>query len=212
MPIELDFLTSWENILFTIPLALFFVILLTQLIGLGDSWIDGVGLDFDFLGDGAKIGILSFFIMPFLGVFATTGLTATYLMRENTVYSSPTTMFCLALLVSLVSSVQLSFWVHKIATRFLRDVESHAFEPENLVGKCGKVIATQRNNKSAVLNVTVPKLGTCKVSVLLGSGVTRVETGDEMRIIKFDKGQGQCICVHDASVHLSGAELEPRDE
>ncbi len=191
---EFEFLLVWENCLFSISLVLFFGILLLQVIGIGDSWIDGLGLDFDFLGGGVKIGVLSFFIMPFLGVFAVSGMTATHLMREHALINPASTRFCLGLLVAIVCSVQISMWVHKLATRFFRDVESHGFEEESLVGRCGKVIAASDNKNSVLICVTIPKIGTGKITVLLDENTPKVKPGDELQILSFNKTLRKCIC------------------
>ena len=192
---EFDFFLVWENILFTISLVLFLGILALQVIGLGDSWIDGLGLDFDFLGGGAKVGVLSFFIMPFLGVFGMSGMTANYLMQENALVNSASSRFCLSLIVAIVISVQLSLWVHKLASRFLRDVESHAFDEELLVGSCGKVIAVpENNNNTAVISVAGPSFGSGKISVLLDETIAEVKPGDELQILSFDKTLRKCVC------------------
>lgn len=204
----MEFFFLWYNVIFTIPLLVFFVLLILQVIGFGlDTFFD---LDIELPGDGAALTDMAFFsnvffffnadkapvgllILTFMGVFGITGLVFNGLAHPWLKEFTPG---------FLIISVPVAFAGGILATKagsfllakYFPKLETYGEKKTELEGKVGIVISAKLDEKGGRAHVRDHYGNLISVFCEMMNGERHIEKGSKILLIRYERERDTYLC------------------
>jgi membrane protein implicated in regulation of membrane protease activity len=204
----MNFLFLWYNVIFTIPLLVFFVLVILQVIGFGlDNFFD---LDIELPGDGTALSEMAFFsnvlfffnadkvpvgilVLTFMGVFGMIGLVFNGLAHPWLKGFTPGFLI-ISVPVAFVGGILATKAGSSLLAKYLPELETYGDRKAELEGKVGTVISAKIDEKGGRAHVRDHYGNLISVFCEMMNGEHPTKKGGKILLVQYDKERDTYLC------------------
>ena len=204
----MNFLFLWYNVIFTIPLLVFFVLLILQVIGFGlDNFFD---LEIELPGDGTALSEMTFFsnvlfffnaekvpvgilVLTFMGVFGMIGLVFNGLAHPWLKGFTPGFLI-ISVPVAFVGSILATKAGSSLLAKYLPELETYGDRKAELEGKVGTVISAKVGEKGGRAHVRDHYGNLISVFCEMMNGEHPTKKGGKILLVQYNKERDTFLC------------------
>ena len=204
----MGFFFLWYNVVFTIPLLVFFALLILQVVGFGlDNLFD---LDVNLPGEGANLSevafltnVLFFFnadkvatgllVLTFMGTFGVIGLVFNAAARPL-LQAFPSSFLVVSIPVAVVGAIGATKAGSSVLAKYFPSYETYGGQKQDLQGTVGAVISGQVDEKGGRAHVKDQYNNLVSVFCEMLKDQAPVPKGGKVLLVEYDQNRDVYLC------------------